>query len=260
MTPAETISTANQSTQTDYRARYYSDNDARFMSPDWSAKVEPVPYAKLGDPQSLNLYSYVLNNPLSAPDIDGHQCANGECDTGNPFLVPWSSVAQSPYAQGAGKIGLGVGLIVTGAGADVPGDAVGAVLITNAIIGASGSVANGTVQIVGAATHVNTSHALEKASKVESLAGVTTGVMTRGNLNAAGVATTATNAATLALSPKEAVRNVATAVDSAQTVKETGGFLKNAISGVINWFSPPPPPTPKAPAPPSCSVAGACDK
>ena len=39
------------------RARYYAENDARFMSPDWSAKVEPVPYAKLGDPQSLNLYS-----------------------------------------------------------------------------------------------------------------------------------------------------------------------------------------------------------
>jgi hypothetical protein len=29
----------------------------RFMSPDWSAKVEPVPYAKLDDPQSLNLYA-----------------------------------------------------------------------------------------------------------------------------------------------------------------------------------------------------------
>jgi hypothetical protein len=42
------------------------------MSPDWSAKVEPVPYAKLGDPQSLNLYGYVLNNPLSSVDADGH--------------------------------------------------------------------------------------------------------------------------------------------------------------------------------------------
>jgi hypothetical protein len=44
----------------------------RFMSPDWSATAEPVPYAKLDDPQSLNLYSYVRNNPLRMVDKDGH--------------------------------------------------------------------------------------------------------------------------------------------------------------------------------------------
>ena len=33
------------------------------MSPDWSAKQEPVPYSKLDDPQTLNLYSYVGNLP-----------------------------------------------------------------------------------------------------------------------------------------------------------------------------------------------------
>jgi hypothetical protein len=42
------------------------------MTPDWSATPEPVPYAKLGDPQSLNLYSYVRNNPTSFYDPDGH--------------------------------------------------------------------------------------------------------------------------------------------------------------------------------------------
>jgi hypothetical protein len=44
----------------------------RFLSPDWSAKVEPVPYAKLDNPQSLNLYGYAGNNPLSRIDADGH--------------------------------------------------------------------------------------------------------------------------------------------------------------------------------------------
>ena len=44
----------------------------RFMSPDWAEKAEPVPYAKLDDPQSLNLYTYGLNNPLSNVDDDGH--------------------------------------------------------------------------------------------------------------------------------------------------------------------------------------------
>ena len=42
------------------------------MSPDWSKTPEGVPYADLSNPQSLNLYSYVKNNPLSHLDIDGH--------------------------------------------------------------------------------------------------------------------------------------------------------------------------------------------
>jgi len=55
-----------------FGARYYASNMGRFMSPDWSAKEEPVPYATMDDPQSLNLYSYVRNNPLSHADADGH--------------------------------------------------------------------------------------------------------------------------------------------------------------------------------------------
>jgi RHS repeat-associated protein len=58
-----------------FGARYYASTMGRFLSPDWSAKIEPVPYAKLADPQSLNLYSYVRNNPLSNVDIDGHDCS-----------------------------------------------------------------------------------------------------------------------------------------------------------------------------------------
>jgi RHS repeat-associated protein len=55
-----------------FGARYFGSNMGRFLSPDWSAEVEPVPYAKLGDPQSLNLYSYLMNNPLGGVDADGH--------------------------------------------------------------------------------------------------------------------------------------------------------------------------------------------
>ena len=55
-----------------FEARYYSSAMGRFMSPDWSAKEEPVPYAKLDDPQSLNLYAYVENNPTDRADADGH--------------------------------------------------------------------------------------------------------------------------------------------------------------------------------------------
>jgi RHS repeat-associated protein len=60
-----------------FGARYYASSMGRFMSPDWSAKAEPVPYAKLDDPQSLNLYAYVANNPLTRRDLDGHVVALG---------------------------------------------------------------------------------------------------------------------------------------------------------------------------------------
>lgn len=55
-----------------FGARYYASTMGRFLSPDWSAKEEPVPYAKMDNPQSLNLYAYVRNNPLARVDPDGH--------------------------------------------------------------------------------------------------------------------------------------------------------------------------------------------
>jgi RHS repeat-associated protein len=61
-----------------FGARYYDSSMGRFMSPDWSAPAEAVPYADLHDPQSLNLYSYVKNNPLSKSDPDGHCDVDGE--------------------------------------------------------------------------------------------------------------------------------------------------------------------------------------
>src|SRR5207302_1708221 len=47
-----------------FGARYYGSNLGRFLTPDWSSKPSPVPYAELSDPQSLNLYSYVRNSPI----------------------------------------------------------------------------------------------------------------------------------------------------------------------------------------------------
>jgi RHS repeat-associated protein len=59
-----------------FGARYYASNMGRFMSPDFSEKLDPVPYAKLSDPQTLNLYSYVLNHPLNSIDPNGHNWFN----------------------------------------------------------------------------------------------------------------------------------------------------------------------------------------
>jgi len=92
-----------------FEARYYSSSMGRFMSADWSAKVEPVPYAKLGNPQSLNLYAYVLNNPLSKVDKDGHLGCGflwlGNCPTAPlappppPPAPPALAVAGTPPAN-----------------------------------------------------------------------------------------------------------------------------------------------------------------
>ncbi|MGA8407105.1 MAG: RHS repeat-associated core domain-containing protein, partial [Candidatus Acidiferrales bacterium] len=47
----------------DYDARYYSSAYGRFLSADWSAIPAPVPYANLTNPQTLNLYAMVSDNP-----------------------------------------------------------------------------------------------------------------------------------------------------------------------------------------------------
>ncbi len=55
-----------------FGARYDSSALGRFMTPDWAAKPTTVPYAKFGDPQTLNLYAYVENSPINQADADGH--------------------------------------------------------------------------------------------------------------------------------------------------------------------------------------------
>jgi RHS repeat-associated protein len=70
----------------DFGARYYASNLGRFVSADWSAIPVPVPYAELTDPQSLNLYTYVRNNPMVNVDPLGHEAAgmDGVTVTNNP--------------------------------------------------------------------------------------------------------------------------------------------------------------------------------
>ncbi len=62
-----------------YGARYYDAGLGRFISADTI-----VPSA--GNPQSLNRYAYVLNNPLKYTDPTGH-CQFGQDDQGNEIIT-----------------------------------------------------------------------------------------------------------------------------------------------------------------------------
>ncbi len=59
-----------------FGARYYASTMGRWMSPDWSGAPSGVPYAAFRNPQSLNLYAYVGNDPINGEDADGHISAN----------------------------------------------------------------------------------------------------------------------------------------------------------------------------------------
>ena len=62
-----------------FPARYYASVQGRWLTADWSVTPEPVPYAKLADPQSLNLYAYVDNDPSNHADPDGHENFCPDC-------------------------------------------------------------------------------------------------------------------------------------------------------------------------------------
>jgi RHS repeat-associated protein len=62
----------------DFGARYYTSRFGRWLSADWSSVPVPVPYANLTNPQTLNLYAMVADDPESFADLDGH-CEEDAC-------------------------------------------------------------------------------------------------------------------------------------------------------------------------------------
>ncbi len=92
-----------------FGARYYASTMGRFMSPDWSASPSGVPYADLRDPQSLNLYEYVRNNPLSRTDPNGHWCVFGVIGSTCTPAPPPPPPAPDPAHVAAPKYSVGPG-------------------------------------------------------------------------------------------------------------------------------------------------------
>jgi RHS repeat-associated protein len=139
-----------------FGARYYGSNMGRFMSPDYS-DGDPVPFADYSNPQTLNLYSYVQNNPLTNTDADGHErCQDGTdadaCVTATPDpplqTINWSMVGQ--IAQRTADVASQFGhqfanIMRTPGGAGCMGAAIG----SGAAIGAGTGAAAGAVGIVG---------------------------------------------------------------------------------------------------------------
>ena len=68
-----------------FGARYYAISMGRFLSPDPAA----LTYADITNPQSFNLYSYALNNPLKFIDPTGMYCFYGQ--VARSKAVPCSS-------------------------------------------------------------------------------------------------------------------------------------------------------------------------
>jgi RHS repeat-associated protein len=84
--------------ENDFGARYYSWRFGRWLSSDWSAVPVAVPYANLNNPQTLNLYSMVADDPESFADLDGHagggSTTSASCGNTAPGAA-WACVSDS---------------------------------------------------------------------------------------------------------------------------------------------------------------------
>ena len=105
-----------------FLARYYSSAQGRFISPDEFpggptelfaevAAHNPTFYADIAEPQSLNKYSYCLNNPLKFVDPDGHQATMADA-----IKLGAAAGAALEAVPGGQAVGTGV-LVVTGVAA-----------------------------------------------------------------------------------------------------------------------------------------------
>jgi RHS repeat-associated protein len=83
----------------DYEARFYSPYNNRFIQPD---SIVPNP----SNPQSLNRFSYVYNNPVRFNDPTGHMCTDPE-DLWSPGCDGANTVGEKPHGGGLGNLGSG---------------------------------------------------------------------------------------------------------------------------------------------------------
>jgi RHS repeat-associated protein len=235
-----------------FGARYYASSMGRFLSPDWSAQAEPVPYAKLDNPQSLNLYSYMYNSPLGGVDADGHWPGwldNGVADTRQWAAEhPRTMEAAAAVATGVATVGA-VALIVATAPVSVPATlgaaAITALTTTTAVIGATGGAVATVTLAAGAISGdvKGTSAAATAVGTVTNPVGMAVALGTGGNMQAAGTAATATSLVT----------GLQSAATGANALIQAGGAASAASAA--SGLAPAPTPAPaRTPAPTPCST------
>ena len=188
-----------------FGARYLSSAQGRWMIPDWSAAPTAVPYSQFSDPQTLNLYAYVRDNPLSKADPDGH----GDGISFQKVLV----FLQHAEAVVSTKLGIGLGWQFGRTVGDVGGQA-GAAAKVNLTVpvlrpdkpsltlsaeaggkGSLGGVLQGTAQFKTEATVVKDGHFAVSGFQDKSSANVSmpltgTSVGTGNNLTLVGATQT----------------------------------------------------------------------
>ena len=156
----------------DFGARYYSNRFGRWLSADWSSVPVPVPYANLTNPQTLNLYSMVSDDPESFADLDGHCCDMDDVLDAVDFVAGFLNAAASNNGLGsrvkggdstfssgqtAGDVATtlqGVGEMILGGGGELGGltlDSTGA----GAIIGVPANVVSAGVIAHGGLVTIN---------------------------------------------------------------------------------------------------------
>jgi RHS repeat-associated protein len=106
----------------DFGAREYSWRMGRWLSSDWSSVPVAVPYANLTNPQTLNLYAMVSDDPESFEDLDGH--AGAAVAEAKEVLEVVAEAA--PEEEAAAEIGATVGPV---------GVAVGVTVVTVGAVG-----------------------------------------------------------------------------------------------------------------------------
>ncbi|MBZ5527084.1 MAG: hypothetical protein LAN71_04165 [Acidobacteriia bacterium] len=106
----------------EFGARYYSNRFGRWLSADWSAVPAPVPYANFTNPQTLNLYAMVSDDPESFADLDGHcdwcdrawnNFSNSMVATANAYKLA-ATTTFDVVKNAVNETGKGVGQVVGG--------------------------------------------------------------------------------------------------------------------------------------------------
>ena len=230
-----------------FGARYYSSNMGRWMSPDWADKPEAVPYSSLDNPQSLNLYGYVGNNPLSRADADGHCCSDDfNSFSDHPGRIVGSGTPTDKLIVGnivggtltAASFAAGVGEIETaGTGA------LFAAKTFAKVMGAVGAGVAGVTTAIGAATGADVKGATDMVTNVTNIVAGPAALATRSSANGPVAADAATIAnAAVGVATGKGVSNPA---EVAKSIGDQRTAISSAVSTVASrvksYFSPPPP-------------------